>query len=49
MAKMIQTKIIQTTGTSLTRIFARLTRTDRTHIPAPEGRWYDCDVCSRGL
>ncbi|HTP90896.1 MAG TPA: hypothetical protein VMJ52_04125 [Xanthobacteraceae bacterium] len=42
-------KMIQTTGASFTRIFARLARTHQTPNPGQERHWYDCDVCSRGL
>jgi len=42
-------KIMQTTGGGITRFFARLTRSHRGQKTERQARWYDCDVCSRGL
>jgi len=42
-------KFMQTTGVGITRIFARFTRSDRALKTERQTRWYDCDVCSRGL
>jgi hypothetical protein len=41
-------KIVKTTRTTLSRIFARFGRTDRQN-PSSGSRWYECDVSSRGL
>jgi len=42
------TKIVKTTRTTLSRIFARFGRAGREN-PSSGSRWYESDMSSRGL
>ena len=41
--------IMQKTGAGITGVFARFRRNNRGQKTERQTRWYDCDVCSRGL
>jgi hypothetical protein len=45
----VMTKIVKTTRTGLARIFKRFGRTDKQQNPWRGNRWYENDMCSRGL